>query len=154
MSDSDSSHEDGSLDPLVDYLPALLDAIQDSDVRAIELREGSTEVRIHRAPLQGREAAHVAQERKELAEVVESTIFPVTSPLVGTFYRASRPGQPALVSEGSRVEHETVVGIVEALHDVLTSVEAGCSGVVTASFVTDGQPVEYGQVLFEVEVDG
>jgi acetyl-CoA carboxylase biotin carboxyl carrier protein len=69
--------------------------------------------------------------------------------LVGTFYRAGKPGVPPLVTEGSQVEDDTVVGIIEALHE-LTDVEAGCRGIVSKVFATDGQPVEYGQPLFEV----
>jgi acetyl-CoA carboxylase biotin carboxyl carrier protein len=58
-----------------------------------------------------------------------------------------------LVTEGSMVEESTVIGIIEALQ-VLTDVEADCSGVVTAVLATDGQPVEYNQPLLEVRPSG
>jgi acetyl-CoA carboxylase biotin carboxyl carrier protein len=50
------------------------------------------------------------------------------------------------------VEAESVVGIIEALQ-VLTEVEAGCSGTVVSVLATDGQPVQYGQTLFQVALD-
>ena len=81
-------------------------------------------------------------------------VLEITCPLVGTFYRAPKPGMPPLVTEDSPVEPDTVVGIVEALREQLTEIQAECTGRVVRVLATDGQPVEYGQVLFEVSTDG
>jgi acetyl-CoA carboxylase biotin carboxyl carrier protein len=77
----------------------------------------------------------------------------VVAPIVGTFYRADPPDGEPLVAEGSRVEDDTVVAIIDALQ-VPTPVEAGCAGVVTRVMASDGEAVEYGQPLFEVALDG
>lgn len=138
------------LDALWEGLPALLDVLQFSDVREIELRDGGLELRLHRAaPPDGETWIRDAPaEVSPLAEPPPN--LTIASGLVGTFYRADHPGSPPLVSEGSYVEDGTIVGIIEAL-SVLTEVEAGCTGVVTRVFATDGSPIEYGQPLFEVE---
>lgn len=133
-------------------LPALLDVLQLSDVRELEVREGDVRVRVRRTP--NADLEHTVElVAEETAAAEELSTCNVTSPLVGTFYRAESSGMPPLVEEGSVVEEDTIVGIVEALR-VLTEVEAGCAGVVTRVFGTDGQPVEYGQPLFEVGLSG
>jgi acetyl-CoA carboxylase biotin carboxyl carrier protein len=136
---------------LTEQLPALLAVARGSDLQELDLQEGETRVRIRRR------AARVPQTLVEQAADSRETsvgtlIHEVTSPLVGTFYRAGRPGMSPLVNEGSRVEEDTIVGIIEALQ-VLTEVEAGCRGTVTDVRATDGQPVEYGQVLFGITPD-
>lgn len=138
------------LDALWQSLPGLLDVLQASDVREIELRDGGFELRLHRAtPPEGETwIVEAPAEEAPLAETPSN--LTIASGLVGTFYRADHPGSAPLVSEGSYVEERTIVGIIEAL-SVLTEVEAGCNGVVARVFVTDGSPVEYGQPLFEVE---
>lgn len=101
---------------------------------------------------EGVPAAHeVGEDLLALPEAApaEPRIQAITSPLVGTFYRAGKPGAPPLVDEGTWVEEDTVVGIVEALH-VLTEVEAQCRGRIASVKATDGMPVQYGQPLFEV----
>jgi biotin carboxyl carrier protein len=134
-------------------LPALLELLQNSDVREIEVREGDLSVRLHRADAVEEEWSEDGDDVVEELIATEPMVLEITAPLVGTFYRASVPGTPPLAAEGSWVDEDTVVGIVEALH-VLTDVTAGCTGVVDEVFATDGQPVEYGQVLFGVRPRG
>ncbi len=130
-------------------LSRLLDVLAGSDVREMELQENGVRVRLHRTgDLQAAESDSNAEE-SEILSILEPVLHQITSPLVGTFYRASAPEMAPFVSMGSRVQDDTVVGIVEALQ-VLTEVEAGCSGEVIDVRLSDGQPVEYGQVLFEV----
>jgi acetyl-CoA carboxylase biotin carboxyl carrier protein len=102
--------------------------------------------------VEGGSVAEAEIEEMELPSL-EPEGLQVTAPLVGTFYSAANPGDPPYVGEGSVVEDHTVVGIIEALQ-VLTEVEAGCRGTVTAVLATDGQAVEYGQALFEVAPNG
>jgi acetyl-CoA carboxylase biotin carboxyl carrier protein len=137
---------------VVSSLPGLLELVQQSDVQELELQEGAIRVRLHRAPhVEGEEPLEVDLE--PATTPLQELPLQITSPAVGTFYRASRPGMPPLVDEGSVVEDDMVVGIIETLH-VLTDVEAGCRGTVSRVLATDGQPVEYGQVLFEVSAVG
>jgi acetyl-CoA carboxylase biotin carboxyl carrier protein len=73
----------------------------------------------------------------------------VTSPMVGTFYRSSTPGSGAYVDEGSTVEPDTVVCIIEAMK-VMNEIKAEVSGEIVEVCVEDTEPVEFGQVLFRV----
>jgi acetyl-CoA carboxylase biotin carboxyl carrier protein len=131
-------------------LPRLLRALRESDVRELDVRQDGIRVRIHRADLCETFDRNLDGDAPVSEDAfILSTVQEVTSPVVGTFYRAAHPGEPPLVSEGAKVDVDTVVGIVESL-TVLTEVQAGCTGVVTAALATDGQPAEYGQVLFEV----
>ena len=79
----------------------------------------------------------------------EKTTFEITAPLVGTFFRSSAPETPALVSEGSHVEPDDVVCIIEALH-VMNEIKADRAGTIARILVEDGTPVQFGQPLFEL----
>lgn len=74
----------------------------------------------------------------------------VTSPLLGTFYRAPKPGAPPFVEVGSRVEEDTVVAIIEVMK-LMNSVRAGVRGTVTEILPGDGTLVEYGETLLRVK---
>lgn len=74
----------------------------------------------------------------------------ITSPMVGTFYRASSPDAPPYVEEGSRVTAKTIVCIVEAMK-LMNEIEAEINGVILEVLAENGQLVEYGQPLFRVK---
>ncbi len=74
----------------------------------------------------------------------------LTAPLLGTFYRSPRPGEPPFVEVGSRVEPDTVVGIIEVMK-LMNAVHAGRRGRVTEILSQDGALVEYGQALLRIE---
>lgn len=73
----------------------------------------------------------------------------ITSPLVGIFYRAPKPGAPAFVEVGSQVEEDSIVGIIEVMK-LMNTVRAEVRGTVVEILVQDGATVEYGQVLLRV----
>lgn len=73
----------------------------------------------------------------------------VTAPLLGTFYRAPKPGAPPFVEVGGLVEEDTVVAIIEVMK-LMNTVRAGRRGRVTAILATDGALVEYGQPLLRI----
>lgn len=73
----------------------------------------------------------------------------VTSPMLGTFYGAAKPGEAAFVQVGSTVDADSTLCIVEVMK-LMTSVAAGASGEITAVFANDGDLVEFGQPLFEI----
>jgi acetyl-CoA carboxylase biotin carboxyl carrier protein len=75
---------------------------------------------------------------------------PLTSPLVGVFYRAKNPGSAPFVEVGDTVTNGQQVAIVEAMK-LLNEVSATRAGTVTAIHVEDGEVVEYGQVLFTID---
>jgi acetyl-CoA carboxylase biotin carboxyl carrier protein len=74
----------------------------------------------------------------------------VSSPMVGTFYRAPAPDAEPFVRVGDRVEKGDVVCIIEAMK-VLNEIETEVAGVVREILVENAQPVEYGQPLFLIE---
>jgi acetyl-CoA carboxylase biotin carboxyl carrier protein len=74
----------------------------------------------------------------------------VTAPLLGTFYRAPRPGAPPFVEVGSEVEPDTVIGIMEVMK-LMNTVRAGVRGQVVEILGRDGVLVEYGEVLLRVK---
>ena len=78
--------------------------------------------------------------------------LPVTSPMVATFYEASSPGAKPFVGVGQRVEVGDTLCIIEAMK-ILNQVEAERAGTVLEVVAENGQPVEFGQPLFILDVD-
>lgn len=77
----------------------------------------------------------------------------IESPMVGTFYQAPEAGAEPYVRVGGRVSPGATVCIVEAMK-IMNEIESEIAGVVKEVCVEDGQPVEYGQVLFRVDPNG
>ena len=73
----------------------------------------------------------------------------VTSPMVGSFYVAASPDDPAFVKVGDRVEEGTVVCIIEAMK-VMNEVKAGMSGTIAEVCIDNAHPVEFGTKLFRI----
>jgi acetyl-CoA carboxylase biotin carboxyl carrier protein len=73
----------------------------------------------------------------------------VRAPLTGTFYHAPAPGAAPFVEVGSRVDPETVVGIVESMK-LMNSIPAGASGTVAEICVGNAELVEEGAVLIRI----
>jgi acetyl-CoA carboxylase biotin carboxyl carrier protein len=76
----------------------------------------------------------------------------VTSPIVGTFYRASSPTSPPFVEVGDVVKKKQTMCIVEAMK-LMNEIESDFDGVVTEIFVENGKPVEFGQKLFAIAAE-
>ena len=83
-------------------------------------------------------------------EAPEEELHVITSPIVGTFYRASSPQADPFVKVGSQVESDSVVCIIEAMK-LMNEIQAEATGTVAKIYVENGQPVEYGQPLFGVK---
>jgi acetyl-CoA carboxylase biotin carboxyl carrier protein len=83
----------------------------------------------------------------------EAEMHMVTAPIVGTFYEASSPGGPAFVQVGDKVQAGQVLCIIEAMK-LMNEIEAEASGVIKKRFVSNGQPVEYGEALFAIDTRG
>jgi acetyl-CoA carboxylase biotin carboxyl carrier protein len=81
----------------------------------------------------------------------EEQLHVVKSPIVGTFYESSSPGAPAFVKIGDEVESGQVLCIVEAMK-LMNEIESDGAGEVIKRWVTNGQPVEYGQPLFSLRL--
>ena len=82
----------------------------------------------------------------------EEDLAEIKSPIVGTFYATPSPDSEHYVEIGSEVGPQTVVCIIEAMK-VMNEIKAETSGTIVSILVTNGQAVEYGQVLFKVKPD-
>lgn len=87
------------------------------------------------------------------AKAHDPNVHEIASPLLGTFYRAPKPGAPPFVEVGSEVQEDTVVAIIEVMK-LMNTVRAGVRGRVTEILAADGVLVEYGQALFRVSKTG
>jgi acetyl-CoA carboxylase biotin carboxyl carrier protein len=94
-------------------------------------------------------AAAAAAEAARAEEKAEE-LHVIPSPIVGTFYRAPTPTAEPFVKQGSRVEPDTIVCIIEAMK-LMNEIQAETTGVVEKIYVENGQPVEYGQPLFGIK---
>jgi acetyl-CoA carboxylase biotin carboxyl carrier protein len=147
----------------------LIELLNESGVAEIEIREGEESVRISRerspamgAPIvisAGQPALYTAEEASRVSappavqnKATESATprHVVTSPMVGTFYRAPSPGTKPFVDIGQHVEVGDTLCIIEAMK-MLNQIEADRGGVIAAVLAENGQPVEFGQTLFIIE---
>ena len=76
-------------------------------------------------------------------------LFYIKSPIVGTFYKATTPTSEPFVSVGDFVEKGTVLCIIEAMK-LMNEIESDVAGEITAIYVDNSQPVEYGEKLFAI----
>ena len=79
-------------------------------------------------------------------------LYTVKSPVMGTFYRASAPGQKPLVEVGQQVNASDVVCMIESMK-IFTELRADRAGVVIKILVEDEEPVMKNQELIEIEID-
>jgi len=144
----------------------LIELVEESGISEIEIQEGEESVRISRnftTPAQAIPSqpmpqalfasapAAVAPAPEAVAPVEEVIAgHQVTSPMVGTFYRASSPGAAPFVEVGQSVQKGDVLCIIEAMK-LLNQIEAEVSGTVKAINIENGEPVEYGQVMLVIE---
>ncbi|MGB8536441.1 MAG: acetyl-CoA carboxylase biotin carboxyl carrier protein [Acidobacteriaceae bacterium] len=109
----------------------------------------------HTSPAQGihavASAGAAAAAEAPAAPVEEEKLHIVKSPIVGTFYESSSPGAPAFVKIGDTIEDGQVLCIVEAMK-LMNEIESDAAGEVVKRWVTNGQPVEYGQHLFSLRL--
>jgi len=151
-------------------LKELIEFLIEKDIAEFELERGDVKVRVKRGA-----AAHMAAPSAthvHLAPAVapaleyspapaaappapppsakpaeESGLHEVKSPIVGTFYEAPSPGAPPFVKPGDVVQEGQPLCIIEAMK-LMNEIEADASGEIVKRLVNNGQPVEYGQVLF------
>jgi acetyl-CoA carboxylase biotin carboxyl carrier protein len=83
-------------------------------------------------------------------EAPKQNLTEVTSPMVGTFYRAPAPEAPPYVEVGSHVTKGQTLCILEAMK-LMNELESEVDGVVREVLVANADPVEYGQILFMIE---
>jgi len=159
----------------LDFLRGLIEAVDGSGIDSLEIARGGTRIRIAKTPPPAPVAAGAAPAAAP-QQVVEHTLPPapapaapaapapaapsapaarsnlleVKSPMVGTFYRSPAPEAPPYVEIGTRVGKGQTLCILEAMK-LMNELESEYSGTVREILVENGEPVEYGQVLFRIE---
>ncbi len=127
----------------------ILRLVDESQFDEFELETPRLTIRFRRGenglPVTSGEAAAPARPAAEAPQ----DLVDVSAPMVGTFYRAPGPGEAAFVEVGSTVEAGTQVCILEVMK-LMSAVVAGVSGVVAEVCVANGEPVQYGDVLFRI----
>jgi acetyl-CoA carboxylase biotin carboxyl carrier protein len=98
---------------------------------------------------QPRERATPVQPRRD-PDASANGAATIEAPMLGTFYRASAPGEQPFVDVGSEVDEETVVCLIEVMK-MMNSIKAGVAGTVVEVCADNAQVVEYGEPLFRVE---
>ena len=99
------------------------------------------------APAPALASAHASAPAQIAAE--SEDLFYIKSPIVGTFYKAATPTSEPFVSVGDFVEKGTVLCVIEAMK-LMNEIESDVSGEITAVYVDNAQPVEYGEKLFAI----
>jgi len=151
----------------------LIELLDESGIAEIEITEGEESVRISRystsaapapmaapvmapvavaAPTPVAAPAPAAAAPAPVAEPEEDG-FQVSAPMVGTYYNAPSPGSPAFVQVGDKVSEGDTLCIVEAMK-MMNQIEAEIAGTVKSIRAQNGDPVEYGQVLFVIDQRG
>jgi acetyl-CoA carboxylase biotin carboxyl carrier protein len=140
----------------------LIELIEESGIEELEIKEGEESIRISRrmhapaAPIVTQQAPiqqPTVEESKASEPKEKKDDKPVghvvTSPMVGTFYRAPSPSSPAFVEVGQHVKAGDVICIIEAMK-MMNQIEADRSGIVEAILIDNAQPVEFGQALITI----
>ena len=149
-------------------LKTLIDLVEASDISELELTEGEEKVKISRQNNTVQSLAHVnyvqqpiqppvnqqpqAQTEEPLGKVDTTTIDnkdSITSPMVGTFYRSASPDSAPFIDIGSTVKKGETLCIIEAMK-ILNEIESDKEGTISKILIENGQPVEFGQPLFEI----
>jgi acetyl-CoA carboxylase biotin carboxyl carrier protein len=156
--------DEGSASSKIDYteILKLIALLEEKDLSLFELEVEGFKIKIgrnvpgahvyhHTAPAPVHPAAAGARVSQEPLPMpaADKNIRDVTSPMVGTFYRAPDPNADHFVEIGDIVKKGQTLCIIEAMK-LMNEIESDADGVVTAVHVESGKPVEYGQKLFSI----
>lgn len=151
-----------------DYIEKLAKVLADTGLTEISLEDGEQAITLRKdvivAPVASAPVAAQAPVAPAVAPVAPAVApaqapatsepakkgTPITSPMVGTFYKSPSPDADAFVAVGDNVKVGDVVCIVEAMK-MMNEIKSEIAGKVVEICVEDGQPVEFGQVLMYVE---
>ena len=142
-----------------ELIKELAELLDETGLSEIEIEQKDLRVRVAKpqanivatspAPIQ----AIAASEQPQLAagaSAKPASDGAVTSPMVGTAYRAPEPGKPAFVDVGSKVAQGDTLLIVEAMK-TMNHIPSPKAGTITQILIEDGQPVEFGEPLMVIE---
>jgi len=143
----------------------IIEIMKANDLAEVEIKHGDDKILLKRSepkqPIPIAAAANKAakepdtkppnQQALPLAHP-EEELVEIKSPMVGTFYATPSPDSALFVELESHVNPQTVVCIIEAMK-VMNEIKAETSGTIAQVMVSNGEAVEYGQVLFKVRPD-
>lgn len=145
----------------IDYIEKLVNLLNSTDLTELTLEDGEQAIVLRKekeivttgimqtaAPMAAPAAAPKAEPAAPVAEVKKGK--PITSPMVGTFYKSPSPDAKPFVELGSSIVQGQTVCIIEAMK-LLNEIESDVAGKVIEICVKDGEPVEFGQVIMYVE---
>jgi len=129
--------------------------VQDTGIAEVTIEEAGMRVSVRSTsepPTEPISQSPLAIPEPDAAPVAgpSNGLVAVESPMVGTFYRAAQPGSPPFVEEGDVVAAGQTLCILEAMK-LMNEVKADLEAVVRKIHVANAQPVEFGQVLFDLE---
>jgi len=151
----------------IEEIAQIIDILKKTDVMEFEIDHDGTHIRLSRASkhvqlaaVQNHAVAHIepaihngghshAAPAADESNSVPAHFVKVESPIVGTFYRKSSPDAEAFVKEGSTVKKGDTLCIVEAMK-VMNEIDAPCDGRIEKIVLSDGQVVEFGEILFYI----
>jgi acetyl-CoA carboxylase biotin carboxyl carrier protein len=157
----------------IDDLKQLIEFLKENQVAEFELDRGEVRVRLkfeqpqasqaglsdlasllanaRTAPAQAATGGPAAAAAEETSADPNAGLHIVKSPIVGTFYGSPSPGASAFVAPGDHVDKGQVICIVEAMK-LMNEIESDAAGVIVKCFVSNGQPIEFGQPLFSIRL--
>ena len=137
----------------------LIEMLQESDLKEIEVSQGDESVRILRGGqsenhfVTPRMQTQIVQPPHVLTEKVNDEKLEIgsaiTSPIVGTFYRKPSPDKNPFIKVGDSIEAGDVLCIVEAMK-MMNEIKSDISGKIISIDVEDGEPVEFGQRIITI----
>ena len=149
----------------IGFVESLIRMLDESSLDSLEIRRGGTRIRLAKspdghaavgaqstnntgaAPVPDSEPPPAEPAAAPSAESSSAGLVEVTSPMVGTFYRAPSPEAAPYVEAGGTVAAGDVLCVIEAMK-TMNHIESEYSGEVAAVLVENSEPVEYGQPLF------
>jgi len=135
----------------------LIELLEESDIAELEIKEGEESVRISRLSVSTQNAPLAAA----VVPVASPSVVPPTvsvsepsghhikAPMVGTYYGAASPNDDPFVVEGQEVKVGDTLCIIEAMK-MMNQIEADVAGRILSIEAENGEPVEYGQLLFVI----
>jgi acetyl-CoA carboxylase biotin carboxyl carrier protein len=145
-----------------DEIRELIRLAEETGVAELEVQRGENRVRIRKsfgaegnfvlaAPQAAAPSVPASPAPKAEAQAAKQpdSLHYVPSPIVGTYYECSSPGNPPFVKVGDHVRIGQVLCIIESMK-LMNEIEADVAGVVESKLVPNGQPVEYGEKLFGI----
>ncbi|MBQ26810.1 MAG: acetyl-CoA carboxylase, biotin carboxyl carrier protein [Nitrospiraceae bacterium] len=143
-------------------LEKLIDLFQRKDITELEVEQAGIRVKLGKQNESGTQRTQSSSPERPSPQkgrtpidqtLSDPNLFPITSPLVGTFYRASSADAKPYVEEGDKVRKGQVLGLIEAMK-LMNEVESEVDGTVVSILIENGTPVEYGEPLALIRPQG